>query len=55
MDSEIHPTLYSKYHQQIVYLKSSLKIGYPPLFIRKIWVVNTAGNDLINRAIETFV
>ena len=52
IDSGIHPYLHSKYHDQIVYSKSYLKIEYPPLFTRKLLDYNTADADLINHATE---
>ena len=52
MDSGIHSSLHSKYHDQIVYWKSYLKNEYPPLFTCKLWDYNTADADLINHATE---
>ena len=53
-DSGVHPTLHSKCHHQIIYLKLNLKIEYPPPYTRKIWDYNRSETDLINRSIESF-
>lgn len=37
MENEIHPTLHSKCHHEIVYSKRNLKIEYSPSYTRKIW------------------
>ena len=54
MDSEVHPTLHSKCHHQIIYAKLNLKIEYPPPYTRKIWNYSRSETDLINRSIESF-
>ena len=47
MDSNVHPSLQSKYHQLIINTKLSLKIQYPCPYSRKIWNYRRAESDLI--------
>ena len=52
MDLSVDSSLLSRCHHEIIYSKLSLKIEYPPPYIRKIWNYNRAETDLFNRAIE---
>ena len=49
MDSNVHPSLHSKYYQLTIYTKLNLKIQYPRPYSRKIWNYGRAESDLINR------
>ena len=55
MDSGVHLSLHEKCHHQIIYSKLSLRIEYPPPYIRKIWDYNRSETDSINRSIEILI
>ena len=52
MDLGVHPSLYSKYHHQIIYSKLILKIKFSPPYTHKNSNYNRSESDLINRSIE---
>ena len=52
MDSGVDLSLHPKCHHQIIYSKLSLKIVYPPPYIREIWNYNRAKTNLMNHTIE---
>ena len=55
MDSGVHISLHEKCHHQIIYSKLSLRIGYPPQYIRKIWDYNRSETDSVNRSIKFLI
>ena len=54
MDTGVHPSLHSKCHHQVIYVKLNLQIEYPPPYTREIWDYGKAQFDLINKTIENF-
>ena len=54
VDSGNHPSLHPNSHHQIIYLKSNLKICYPPPYTREVWHYKDTNDDLIRRAINQF-
>ena len=54
MDAGVHPSLHSKCHHQVIYVKLNLQIEYPPPYTREIWDYGKAQFDLINKTIENF-
>ena len=52
--SEVHPTLFPTCHHQIISVEISLKVNYPPLYHRKVWLYEKANYVSINRAISIF-
>ena len=50
----IHLTLHSEYHHQIICSKLNVNIEYPSPHTREIWDYNRTETDLVNRAIESF-
>ena len=54
MESDIHPSLHSNCHYQIIYVRFNLKIYYPPPYERAIWHYRKANVDLIQQAIREF-
>ena len=46
IDSGVHPTLHSKFHDQIIYTKINLKIEYPSPYSPKIWNYSRSETEL---------
>ena len=51
-NSEIHPSLHSNCHHQIIYGKVNLEIFYLPRYERHIWHYKHANVDMISKAIQ---
>ena len=54
LESGIHSSLHSNFHHQIVFVKFSLSIFYPPPYERTVWYYERANTELIRRAIDQF-
>ena len=52
IESDVHSSLHSICHHQIIYAKFNLKICYPPPFLREAWHFKEAETDLIRRALN---
>ena len=44
----VHPPLHPNYHHKTIFAKFSLKIYYPPPYLRKVWYYKEANADLSN-------
>ena len=53
-ESGAYPSLHSKCHYQIAFVKLNLNVEYPPLYERLIWDYKNADIPSVNRAIEIF-
>ena len=53
-ESGVHPSLYSKFHHQIIFAKLNPEILIPPLYFRDVWYCQNANTDLIREAIDIF-
>ena len=53
-DSGVHSSLHPNCHHQVIYLKSNLKVLYPPPYEREVWHYKEADTDLIRQSIEIF-
>ena len=54
MGSEVHPTLHSKCHHQIIYSKFNLNVEFSPSYTHKIWDYIRSETNLINCSVESF-
>ena len=54
IESGVHPSLYSMCHHQIIYAKISMKVYFPPPYIREVWHYNQAQEELIKRSVSKF-
>ena len=50
----VHPPLHPNCHHKTMFAKFSLKIYYPPPYLRKVWYYKEANADLIKRAVNNF-
>ena len=51
IDNGTHPTIHSKCHHQLIYVKLNLKIDNTSPYTGEIWNYNSAETDLINPTI----
>ena len=49
-----HPPLHPNCHHKTIFAKFSLKIYYPPTYLRNVWHYKEANADLIKRAVKNF-
>ena len=54
VELDVHPSLNSKCHHQIVFAKLKLMISYPPPYSREVQYYRDANTDLIRRTIGNF-
>ena len=52
IESDVHSSLHSICHHQIIFAKFNLKICYPLPFLREVWHFKEAETDLIRRALN---
>ena len=45
MDSEVHLSVHSNFHHEIIYTKFDLKVCYPPYCERNTWHFSWANSD----------
>ena len=54
MESEVHSSLHSNCHHDIMFAKFNLKIHYPPPYDSEVWHYQKANFDQIRQAISEF-
>ena len=52
IDSEVHPSLHTNYHYEIVYCKLNLNIKFPPAYQCLVWNYNKANAEKKKKSIE---
>ena len=52
--SEVHSSLHSICHHQIIFAKFNLEVTYPRPYVWEVWQYKDANTELIRRAINEF-